>query len=149
MKLREVLTVLALCGLAGSVGSAVAQQDRIPLPYEELSPSDPRTTLLWSDVRGLIDSAVSNGEDVIILSTSLPTSNGGEFVVQILTGGGLCGLEECTARISEDGAPIADISVCNDYATHSLSVDGTKFYACEIMTDLTEAVPSPGLVRPN
>lgn len=149
MKLREVLTALALCGVAASVGTASAQPDRIPLTYEELVPSDPRTSLLWSDVRHLIDSAVSNGEDVVILSTSLPTSNGGEFVIQLLTGGGLCGLEECTARISEDGVPIADISVCNDYATHALSLDGTKFYACEIMTDLTEAVPSPGLVRPN
>lgn len=140
--LRKVLAVLALGLAVGAASSTVAQQDRIPMQYESLALDDPRVQLLWSDQQSVFPLAKEGAQ---VLSMELPTSNNGSFLVQVLYGGGLCGLNTCTVRIAENGVPISDFNACDDYSTHFLSLDGTKFYACDVEYDLADTVPPAGL----
>lgn len=143
------LACLALLLIPSGVATA-QEADRTPVVYEDLQTTDPRAALLWSNVQHIIARAKADGSsDVLVRSSTFPTSAGGSFVVQVLTGGGTCGLKYCSARISENGVPIAEFPVCVDLSTHAISLDGTKFFDCGGVHDLINPTAPRGLGRVN
>jgi len=134
---RYAVALLALATLV--VGVQAQQSDRIPISYETLSPEDPRTSGVWDDMRNIISYGESHAHSPVeVMFASFPTSNGNDFVIQVLTGGGTCGFYDCTTRVVENGVIVATFQACDDFSTHAISSDGTQFYACDAVIDLTK-----------